>query len=417
MCKKIGFSMTNENDKTEKLNDHEEDPQDESSSVDADKESENGEALPGGPENQVANHWVKEIPDDSEMEDGGIVESLDNLSVNKGDLPDWINELSPADQENLSTQGGNQENEENPEEIQIDTADVSMDNEKILEEDHNEDTSVDESENLDEGFVEISEYDLETVEKPDEEPQLPEDAVEVQEELPDWLEDMISEEQKPMVEEDEEKSFDEKMLSSDEPTKPVPIIEETITDADQGEMIEEKPSGENLILDEINFEKTGSQIEDSIHIVEFDEQTDFEPQELEKDFSVKIDQGITETPNEVVPVQVIDEIQDYEEIQENDEDWEIYDQQPVEIPKTLRFAKYLLDQGKIDQANQIFQTFISKADQMEAIKLWVTEAIDEGNLSQNKLWEILGDIAVKQSDHAEALADYTRSISLLLKNQ
>jgi hypothetical protein len=397
--------MNNEKDKTEKINDHEEDRQDKPSFVDADLESENVEGLPVGSENQVANHWVKEILDDSEIEDGGVVESLDNLSVNKGDLPDWINELSPADQENFDAQGINQENEENREAIQIDTADISMDAEKILETDHNEDMGADEPESLDEGFVEISEVDLVTAEKPDEESILPQYAVEEQEELPDWLEDMISEEQKPAVKE-EAISFDEKILSSDEPTKPVPIIEETVSESYQEEMIEEIPSVENPILDEINFEETESQIKEDVHIVEFDMETDLEPQELIENF-----------PDEEVPVHVIDEIQGYEKTQKNEEDWEIYDQQPVEIPKTLRFAKYLLDQAKIDQAYQIFQTYISKADHLEEIKVWVKDAIGKGNLSQSKLWEILGDIAVKQSDHAEALSAYTQSISLLLKNQ
>lgn len=408
--------MDNDKDKLEKPNDDEIDPQEDSSTIDAEKESGNEENLPGGPENEVTNHWVKEIPEDPEMDEERIVESLDNISVNKGDLPDWINELSPADQGIYESDEDIHVYKENLESIQLDAQDLSTDEEKVLEEDHDEKIRADEPRSSDEGFVEISEYDIEAFEEPEKEPRSLHNAVEEQEELPDWLEDMISEEQQHAAE-GEEKSFDEQFFLSDEPTKPVPIIEEIVPETYQEEMIEEIPSVENRILDEINFEETESQMEESIHIVEFDVESEEESQEVNEDFSIQIDQEMTEIPDEEAPAQVIDEIEDYEEIQEPDVDWEIYDQQPVEIPKTLRFAKYLLDQGKIEQADQIFQTYITKADHLEEIKGWVTDAISDDDISQSKLWEILGDIAVKQSEHTEALSAYTRSISTLLKNK
>ena len=395
--------MNNEKNKTEKSNGNEDSPQEASSPVDAENESRNDESLPGGYENNETNHWVKEIPDDSEISEEGIVENLDDLSVNKGDLPDWINELSPTEQENFDVEGDDQENKKNQEAIQMDRREQE------------EEFSSIEPKNLDEGFVEISEYGLEEVAEQKEESQIPQDPEDEQEDLPDWLEEMITEDQQPAVE-DEEPSFDKSIFTSDEPTKPVLISEEPLPEEYQEEIIDDVLSVEDRILDEIDLEETESQIEENIHLIEFDTDTEIESEELDEDFSIQVDQQITEITDEE-PTQVIDEFEDYEKIQEHDDDWEIYDQQPLEIPKTLRFAKYLLDQGKIDQADQIFQTYIKKAEHLEEIKGWITDAFSDENISQSKLWEILGDIAINQSEHNEALTAYTRSISILLKNQ
>lgn len=409
--------MDNDKDNLEKSNEHEISSQDESSTSNSEEEPGNKERLTDDSGNEVMNHWVKEIPDEPEIDDEDIVESLDNVSVNKGDLPDWINELSPADQEIFDSEKDAAEGDENLESIQLDTPDVSLDAEDEMDEDQDDDEfSAVKTESLEEGFVEISEYNLDAIEEIDDESSLNQESTDKEEELPDWLEDMIVEEQQPAFEE-EEKQDDERIFMSDEPTKPVPIIEEGEPEDYQEQAIEETPSIANLYLDEIELEETEPQVGESIHIVEFEEETDIEEQELYEVFPEQTGQEITEFPDEEEAAELIEGKQDYEDMEAHGEDWEIYDRQPVEIPKTLRFAKYLLDQGEIDPADQIFQTYIAKADYLDEIKTWVTDAVSEGKSSQSKLWEILGDIAVKQSEHAEALSAYTQSISVLLKNQ
>ena len=407
MSRKIGISMENDSDKLEKSNEQELGPQDEPASVDSERDHANEER----------NHWVKEIPDDLEMDNEDIVESLDNISVNKSDLPDWINELSPTEKEFLESENEFQEDKEHRDLTRVDTSEVSLDDKNELGEGRDKDDLIsDEPDVLDEGFVEISKYDFDSIEEPLQEPTQLQDTIEEQEELPDWLEDMITEEQDPAFE-DEHNPDDEQIFMNDEPTKPVQIIEESVPEDLQDQVIEEKPLIANLNLDEIDIEETETQTGESIHIVEFEEVRDTEEQKLYEELPYHTDQVNLDLPDEEESAELIEEIQDYEDFQAQGENWELDDNQPVEIPKSLRFAKYLLDQGEIDPAYQIFQTHIAKKDHLEEIKSWVSNAIGEGKSSQSKLWELLGDIAGKKSDHAEALSAYSRSISFLLNSK
>jgi len=91
------------------------------------------------------------------------------------------------------------------------------------------------------------------------------------------------------------------------------------------------------------------------------------------------------------------------------------DFQAVGLPKTLIFAKYLLDQGEINPSFEIFQTYVKKPAYLEEINAWVQEAVMVNEAPSKLLWELLGDIALKQNEHNQALTAYTKAISLLMR--
>jgi hypothetical protein len=85
-----------------------------------------------------------------------------------------------------------------------------------------------------------------------------------------------------------------------------------------------------------------------------------------------------------------------------------------ETPKMLRFAALLLEQGDYNQATDILQTFINKPEFRREIKKWITNAINNGAENNSAVWEILGDIALSEGDSVEALNAYTKAIDILL---
>ena len=406
--------MDSENNHQEKSTQDEHSPQDEAPLNDSGNEEEIHKISSDDLKGDEINQWVREISDDSDVQNEDFVESLDNVPVNKGDLPDWINELSPADQEINDAENEIQENQRN---IQFESTDDLWDAEQLMESENEvEQTSISEDAQIvDEGFVEISEYDLETVDEKMEDTPLSEEPEKEQEKLPDWLEDMIAEHSESSMEIKEEIGEEQDFLN-DEPTKPIPIVEETSQEDNLNQTIGQTELTPNQSLDEIELGESETQIEDSIHIVDFKEETIEEKPEDAIDIPPSTDQEFTEiSDGEETPV-VLEDAQTYEEFQTKEENWELHDQQPLEIPKTLRFAKYLLDQGEINPAYEIFQTYINKADHLEEIESWILDAIDEDKISKSKLWEILGDIATKKNKHAEALSAYSKSISILLNN-
>jgi len=375
----------------------------------------NNEAQPNEPDEETTNQWVREISENPEMLDDDIVQSLDNVPVNKGDLPDWINTISPAEPEIFGSENELEENLEGSEAIGFESRNVTLDSETTMNQDQigENERTIDEPDHFDEGFVEISTYDIDAAEETDVKPPLSQEALEEPEELPDWLEDMITVSPESSSEKDEN-SNKERTFMDDEPTKPVPIVEENISKNEQVQEIEETNVTPKLAVDEIQISEAGPQIEDSIHIVDFDEKTIEDEIEAREDFSPtsEIEEVNTEGEEET-PVKTQDGLE-LEEIQ--DEDWELQDKQSLAAPKTLRFAKYLLDQGEVDPAYEIFQTFVEKSVHLEEIKTWVKEAVGAQDVKNSPLWELLGDIALKQNEPDQALSDYAKAISVLLNN-
>ena len=399
--------MTNEMDQRENSINNENHHQEDASKEETQDHEELQENQPIEAEGDELNQWVREISGEHDLQEQDIVESLEDIPVSKGDLPDWINELSPSDHETLDSETGTLANQEQQETIEIESKEDSWDAEESDE---------DPLDDLDEGFLEISEIDLERDKVEESETSSSDAIVEEQEELPDWLEDMITDQQEPSTLHDEKEDEEERLFMNDEPTQPVQIIEENLSSVDQDQEQDITAAEPSLALDEIEIKESESQIEEVIHIVDFDEgMTDEEPVP-DEDFSpISDEEGVDISGVEEGEKQNEEEQED-QDIIFGEEDWELEDQEPVEIPKTLRFAKYLLDQKEIDPAYKIFKTHINKSDHLEEIKAWITEAIDQKDLSKSNLWELLGDIAIKENEHAEALSAYTRSISILLND-
>jgi predicted ATPase len=87
------------------------------------------------------------------------------------------------------------------------------------------------------------------------------------------------------------------------------------------------------------------------------------------------------------------------------------------MPKTLRFAKFILDQGEVDRAMEIICTYIGQSNYLEEVESWITEAIDSGIHQSARLWEAAGDIAVAREKYTEALNAYTKAMQVLMHRE
>jgi len=414
--------MDSNEEKNEKQNENNVFPKDETaseSSDDSEEEFNDAATNSTNPQDPEINHWVREITDDAGRENEEIVESLDNTPVKKGDLPDWINELSPKTEEPFDLQENLLDEEELTKSAPFDSKEKYIESQYEQEDfdgEEGKDSLVGDDPH-DDGFIEISEYDMNEDVDAELTPNSFEGPDEKQEELPDWLKEMIAEEQK-LSEEQIKKASVEATLMSDEPTKPVPVSETSTTEELEEEKIDDQAAvAPSLNLDEIAPENDQLQADENIHIIDFEDESEITEEVLQKEPPASFVQELSEISDlEEFPI-LIEESADSEVILIEDTEWEQHDHLPLSFPKALRFAKYLLDQGKIDPAYEIFQNYIAKSEHLPEIKAWVTEAKSEEQLSKSKLWEILGDIAQKQHDHVEALSAYTKSISFLLKKE
>ena len=89
--------MDNKNDKQEKSMEDKDSIQSDSSFAETENEGRNSQADPLETHSETLNNWVREIPDNPQELSDDITESLINVPVSKGDLPDWINTISPED--------------------------------------------------------------------------------------------------------------------------------------------------------------------------------------------------------------------------------------------------------------------------------------------------------------------------------
>lgn len=236
-------------------------------------------------------------------------------------------------------------------------------------------------------FMEISDLNISADPVPAFE--MKEEMIPDDEELPDWLHEMIEEES-----EQPSKNLMSSFIENedkDEPTEPVVITHET-----QAEVFEPTDSLQEASIEELDQvlhqEETSTKEQELLNEQELGSitaPTDFmEPEEFQKQTDVDAFPGPTPT--------------------------EISKQDDVETPKTLRFAKFLLDQGDYRQAMEIIRTYTDKPAYLEKIKHWLTEAVADGSDMISDVWECLGDIALDEGDPEEAIAAYTKAITILL---
>ena len=416
----IPMDNQNEKDKHENISNIFDASEEEPKDNDTENNALNLEDKKGESEKDASSQWVREILENRGEQDDAVIEELDHLPVKKGDLPDWINTLSQAGQEPQFSDENIEASQQSPNAIPYKSLDDSWDTETPIDKNTLEEQKEKLEEDIqpDEGFVEISQFDLESSENIDAEVSNSKIPDQDQEELPDWLEEMIEEPADATPDVDEITGI---LSENDEPTKPVIITRGESEDEDLGEKqaleispittdLSPEQQEEQVVMEEdeigeyrelMNYDEDIPGEEKPIteeEILTIEEPTDYEisfedeestalPPDLE--YSVKLDAPETNGGNE--------------------------DIQAVGLPKTLNFAKYLLDQGEIDSSFEIFQTFIKIPAYLEEIKSWVQEAVMINDAPNKLLWELLGDIALKQNEPNQALTAYTKAISLLMR--
>lgn len=411
----------NEKDKSENTSNAFDSSEEQPKNNDAENNALTQEDKNGESEKDASSQWVREILEDRGEQDDAMIEELDHLPVKKGDLPDWINTLSQAGQEPQFSDENIESSQESPNEIRYKSLDDSWDTEMPID----DNTFEEQKEKLkaeiqpDEGFVEISQFDLEASENIDAEVSNFTEPDEDQEELPDWLEEMIEEPADAALDVDE---ITDIPSDYDEPTKPVIITREESEDED---LVEKQTLEESTITSDLSLkqeEEEGIVMEED-EIPEYSEIGDFgedipvEEKPIPEEEILPIEGP---TDNEILvedeelpaipPDAGLSEKSDAHEVNRDEEEI-----QEEGFPKTLKFAKYLLDQGEIDPSFEIFQTYVKKSAYLEEIKAWVQETVMVNEAPSNLLWELLGDIAFKQNEPNQALTDYTKAISLLMK--
>ena len=202
----------------------------------------------------------------------------------------------------------------------------------------------------------------------------------------------------------------------EEPTGQETAPEETDTSQEQQQVQEEAEPSEVLeqelpeaVQDRLDGEETEEvKVKESDLVPEpLQEQEDIEqplgPEQDQPETMAEKEQGLPiETPEALL-----------EDVQVTPEDAE----QPGGTPKSLRFAKYLLDQGDFDRAKEIFKPFIEKNEFLEDIETWLVEASNNGAKKHSGTWELIGDIAMAKSHPNRAFEAYKQAITVLLSTK
>jgi len=392
----------NEQNQTSKEDQHQSDPSKDNIPLwlqgldeSIDEEGKNKELVSDSGNSQPEVEWVKEISRKSEEQEKSISEPEEPISYRPSEEQEVITDQADSNDLSESTQS-NQFIDEN------------RINANQTEEPHiliNEDL---EQPPEGEEFIEIVDLEIPGNQEPIDDmikEMLPDD-----EDLPDWLHEMISEEPKSILEEtipsviekkDEEKEADE----INEPTEPIDITQEVPVE-EQETFIEQQE------LSSVGHESIDDQpepyIEEQETIIDQPETSTEKEETLIKQVEPLDEPAFDSLLPEDAPIQT--------EI--NTPSIPLPSEVPVskehEMPKTLRFAKFLLDQGEYKQALDIIHTFLDKPEYTGKIKEWLNEVVHDGTCLNNNVWESLGDIALSDGDPESAFLAYTKAINLLL---
>lgn len=242
----------------------------------------------------------------------------------------------------------------------------------------------------DEGFIEISGFDLNSEQaQEDNEEILPEE-----EELPEWLHEMIEETPGSSVEETMIS-----VISEPEEVAPTPVTLEEVVD----EVVNEPTEPVDIT------QETPAEIEEGL--VEPLE-VPFEPMEGNIVEEI-LEEIIIEEPEEPESMEAI-QPETPEEFDLEIEDDEVVEEK--EIPRALLFGKFLLEQGDTKQAVEIFNSYIDQSVYKDQIKEWLINAGYDNTSISSDLWESLGDIEMHDGNAEQAFVAYTKAIDILLSS-
>jgi tetratricopeptide (TPR) repeat protein len=334
--------------------------------------------------------WVKEMPE--ELDDAGkSLMSDEESQLAQSGLPEWLREASEEEPTPLSTKDSSEDIE----------ADAPIQDDTIREES--------EPQQVGEGFIELEsphlapDQDIEGPSKPEISPddefvEIPmgemknqQDQevyheIEDNEDLPEWLKEMISEPEESAIEDAE-----------------VEMARSAIDDSTA------QPA-ENFDL-EIPQE-TEDRVDEAL-------QTGIGTPELETEAEDEIEKLSEFTPDEETkPIEVQPALQDAAD--EDSVEAFIEPTEAVEEALTLEYAKYQFEQGNLKQAIEVIASIKDEPnnfeylDEMEKILLEETKSSAKDYLDA---WELLGDISLLKNKPDEAFKAYKEAIQLLLNSE
>lgn len=314
-----------------------------------------------------------------------------------------------------------------------------------------------------EGFMDISEMELsETAEE--KEPVLDDDTL-IEGDLPEWLQEMIAEQEESktseadpesvqnqaqveistssqvlddhdevftkdqeieedeliaedaFIEEKEELVQDDELVVEDEPiSEDEPVIEDEVIHDD--ELIsEEEPVMEDRFIqeDELISEDEPFVEEEFIH--EDDLISEGEPKLeeqyiIESDYPFDLEAAEAISEDDTVPTTVSKDV----EMEEDSPTEPAIDeaQQVIENAEILEQAKLYIDQGDFYQGLPFIKELVSESSHLEKLELWIIEAVEGEAKANSDVWEVLGDISLKSNKNDQALTAYAKAIKYLL---
>lgn len=244
-----------------------------------------------------------------------------------------------------------------------------------------------------EGFVDISDLDL--PESPHQEDEAILEVEAKEGELPEWLQEMISEPE-----------------TAD------------IDDMESTQLPEEEPAQESVDELEINWEK--EHLEDEFTEVEImegeptplEDAAEMDITEVEQD----LDAFIAIADEDTTPISTI-KTEDISSDQDEPESIELEsDEQQSELSETSE-EKYTLDdlksylnQEDFQQALKIINELDDETTDFDEVTPLLLAAAENDGQENSVLWEVIGDIALKQEKPHDALDAYAKAIKYLLAN-
>lgn len=368
----------------------------------------NGEELP---ENEFEQEdiplWLQGI---EEVEDEGVTPDIDK------DAPDqWIKEIPEALEEDIP---------------ELDSSEDLIQHGEVLPDWIEEEPLKSSEVSYDPNSKDVQEYEINAS-------GIEQEAIEPQErETPETgiLEDMDSGDQMNMVQDDnelepnEEEFFDiseadiqdekqpvQDISSSDEEELPS-WLQEMITEQPEKEALEQKLEGEDseAVLEDlpVNEEVRDEPIEQDL------------PQEIKHDLSeAQLDDADMPTPHpsdlmaedntKPVFIQSEDEFQpEMPEFEEgNDQDL------PDVLPKALNDARMQLEDGDYSGAVEAINACQEKSQYHDEIRSWFLSAAESDTSKTGDIWEAVGDLESSEDNPKQALDAYTKAIRSLLNNE
>lgn len=338
---------------------------------------------------------------------------------NSETLPDWLSEIAASDDETTEMSTAPKKSMAEPERADARADEAPFDQ---TPEQEGPDTikAEDNKPDLDGApYVELSEMDVEDEMIPEEE------------DLPDWLTDMITEAP------EQEEPAPQKAEGTDET-----FADETEPEMDDGsgwQRLEGMPAGwvpfddttpVNLPEEKEAAEWLKEEAEEDTSPIQL-EATESEAREEAKNADMDTSKNLTEDTGSFVPIQPfeVEEVaggleetahtadDEIDSTAAEDEPEDSREEPDGSMPKTLQFAKFILDQGELDRALEIISTYIGQSTYLDEIEDWVTEAIESGAHQNAGLWETVGDIAVAREEYSEALNAYAKAMKILLHRE